>query len=613
MNRGNIHMKWKKIIATTATAMLLLSGAVSTKAQITTFTDVSTTDWYYTPIQKLVAFQILNGYEDQTFRPNDYVTRAQAASIIAKALQLDLTNLQNPGFQDVPTTHTHYAAIAALTKVGIFSTAEKFNPNNSLTRAQVAKILVKAFQLNAKNIKKYKDVSNTDWYYQDVGILGTLKITTSKSEFGPNKPVNRAQFASFIERTINYKRGDKTADIWDTWEGWDDVIPPVLSPKELEKKEKQLLQYETSMQQAIKAIKQQQQVAKEATDALEKAYEETYDEKNKKQLEEIQDTYMDALKEFEGAIGDAQATFLKARQSGYVELTNVTNSLEQLIASARKEFKNMSSNLFNWKEKIKDTRDTLQRAIKDGEDAKTMNEIIDSYSELEDIIQEAIAVSEAYSDSVVSSLEYEAKKLEEEIAEAEQVYKEVEKELTERLENRSDKGASYYRNLLAGVEEDLRDAIEAYEKAQKDDDRRAMDNAKEQIEEAIAEAQKVLKRAKVDTLEEEITDLEDWIQEGEDIFEKEKKYNKKQQDYLKYVTKIVNDAAKTLEDAIDDGYREDIEDAQNDLEEAIQDASEDLESSRDKEIQDLAKAEQQLEDSIKKAQQVLTQSYKVKY
>ncbi|QMV41605.1 S-layer homology domain-containing protein [Cohnella cholangitidis] len=54
----------------------------------TPFKDVSTTDWYNGAIHTAYAYGLINGYEDGTFRPNDQITREQAAVIMSKAIAM---------------------------------------------------------------------------------------------------------------------------------------------------------------------------------------------------------------------------------------------------------------------------------------------------------------------------------------------------------------------------------------------------------------------------------------------------------------------------------------------------------------------------------------------
>lgn len=217
-------MKFKKTIATTLAAAILASGAVVGQTEAATkFSDVKTSDWYYNSVQKLVQFNLISGYGDSTFKPHQVITRGQAATVLARALQLDLTNVTNPNFKDVPATHSNYTAIAALTELGIFEKSAYFNPNSQLTRAQMSKILVKAFDLKATGDRTFTDVKATDWSYPYISTMGALNITTTTA-FKPQDSVSRAHLAAFIARIVDHKRSDDTYDIWDNWDNWETTI-----------------------------------------------------------------------------------------------------------------------------------------------------------------------------------------------------------------------------------------------------------------------------------------------------------------------------------------------------------------------------------------------------
>ncbi|OMF34628.1 hypothetical protein BK133_11495, partial [Paenibacillus sp. FSL H8-0548] len=55
---------------------------------VTPFTDVRQSEWYSSSINTAYLYQLISGYEDGTFRPNDLITREQAMYIIAKAMEI---------------------------------------------------------------------------------------------------------------------------------------------------------------------------------------------------------------------------------------------------------------------------------------------------------------------------------------------------------------------------------------------------------------------------------------------------------------------------------------------------------------------------------------------
>ncbi|MEN9204589.1 MAG: S-layer homology domain-containing protein [Thermostichales cyanobacterium DRC_bins_46] len=100
--------------------------------------------WAAPYIQQLADQQILGGFPDGTFRPNDSVTRAQFAAIITRAFGLD-TNVPPRQFSD-PIPGWAAPAINAAAGAGLISGFPDgtFRPNDNLTRAQAITVLTRA-------------------------------------------------------------------------------------------------------------------------------------------------------------------------------------------------------------------------------------------------------------------------------------------------------------------------------------------------------------------------------------------------------------------------------------------------------------------------------------
>src|SRR5690606_9113631 len=134
-----------KIFTATAVAATVFAPVASAN---TTFKDITPANSHYEAVKSLVERGIINGYEDGTFRPNASLTRGQAAKILANALNLD-TSSKELKFKDVTSKLGYIWAINALVNAGIINGYEDntFKPNAPLTRGQMAKVLVDAFGL----------------------------------------------------------------------------------------------------------------------------------------------------------------------------------------------------------------------------------------------------------------------------------------------------------------------------------------------------------------------------------------------------------------------------------------------------------------------------------
>ncbi|MCL1696772.1 S-layer homology domain-containing protein [Lysinibacillus sp. BPa_S21] len=181
---------------------LLFNGGLSNN-----FKDVPKTHTYYQEIMNIRRAGIITGYEDNTFKPTNPMQRQHVAAMIARANAPSIPTMLNPyAFPDVPITHPNYTNIQKLVSGGIIDeNPNGFNPNGTITRAQMAKILVKAYELEPKRNFPitFKDVSKTDWYYEYVQILAQYGITTGENGyFKPNQPLSRQHFSVFLARTI---------------------------------------------------------------------------------------------------------------------------------------------------------------------------------------------------------------------------------------------------------------------------------------------------------------------------------------------------------------------------------------------------------------------------
>ncbi|MEL4024057.1 S-layer homology domain-containing protein [Lysinibacillus endophyticus] len=214
IKKSSSKTKNKKFKLFTATTMALATTAavvVPATAEVNNpFTDVKPGSSHYEGIVSLYNQGIVTGITSTSFKPNQNATRGETAQFIANALNLDTTNVTNPGFKDVPKGHKYYGAIAALYERGIIGGyGDEFKPNNLLTRSQIAKMLTLSFDLNLAGSAKTKftDVNklsdtNTKLYIQTL-VDYSITTGTTPTTFSPNGNLTRGQLATFLYRSMN--------------------------------------------------------------------------------------------------------------------------------------------------------------------------------------------------------------------------------------------------------------------------------------------------------------------------------------------------------------------------------------------------------------------------
>ncbi|MGE7842387.1 S-layer homology domain-containing protein [Lysinibacillus sp. NPDC093712] len=168
-----------------------------------TFSDIST-NWAKEMIEDIAMRGIINGYPDGTFRPNDSIQRQHVAIIIARAFELVPSREITP-FNDVAANHPYYEGVMKLQQAGIIDGSNGFfHPSESLTRAQLAKIIVLAFGLTSEGTSHFEDVPTTHWAHDYIAILENYGIALGDNgSFRPNEPVTRAQFVAFLYRVLH--------------------------------------------------------------------------------------------------------------------------------------------------------------------------------------------------------------------------------------------------------------------------------------------------------------------------------------------------------------------------------------------------------------------------
>ncbi|EJR92896.1 S-layer homology domain-containing protein [Bacillus mycoides] len=198
----------KKLFLSFLTCILLFSTLGTTFAEQNSqgnslaFIDVPKTHWAYKEMMYMAENKIITGYGNGYFGATDPITREHLAAFLYRYLKpQDSTN--NP-FVDIGNSGFK-KEILALTARGIFSVnaEKKFNPKNNMTRAELAVVLVKAFDLKPQGNVEFTDMEG-HWANEYVKILAGNQIAsgTGDGNFNPNGYVTREQFSMFLYRTI---------------------------------------------------------------------------------------------------------------------------------------------------------------------------------------------------------------------------------------------------------------------------------------------------------------------------------------------------------------------------------------------------------------------------
>ncbi|GGF90039.1 hypothetical protein GCM10010912_39030 [Paenibacillus albidus] len=169
-----------------------------------TLADIST-HWAAAAIQKAVQAGFVNGYTDNTFRPNQEVNRAEFITILARALQLPDSGA-TPNFKDlskIPAWAQAFVTQAA--ELGIIGGYDDgtFRPAQKLTRTELSVMIVRSLGITVDKQAKLsfadaKDVPKWAVPYiaaaADVGLVNGV----GQNRFAPNQIATRAEAVAII-------------------------------------------------------------------------------------------------------------------------------------------------------------------------------------------------------------------------------------------------------------------------------------------------------------------------------------------------------------------------------------------------------------------------------
>ena len=137
------------------------------------FSDVSDSAWYATAVNTLVELDVLSGYEDGTFRPNNAVTRAEFVTAVCKCF--DNLSTGSAGFSDVSGHWAEGFINQAVAEDWISGFPDgTFRPDESIQRCQVTAILNNALERTGSGFaadagtQEFVDVPSSHWAYEHI-------------------------------------------------------------------------------------------------------------------------------------------------------------------------------------------------------------------------------------------------------------------------------------------------------------------------------------------------------------------------------------------------------------------------------------------------------------
>lgn len=177
-----------------------------------TFVDM-TGHWAEDAVKELAAKHIVTGVDDQHFKPDRTVTRAEFITMVMRAMeQAGHADIQNPthSYVDVPANMYYAEHVAAASSLGIVTGYNgAFRPNDQITRQEAAAILVRAaeyfsFSKTTKGQLPFADAGEISaWALSPVSEAWEMGLIQGDGHrFNPHHSTTRAQSAVMIGRLL---------------------------------------------------------------------------------------------------------------------------------------------------------------------------------------------------------------------------------------------------------------------------------------------------------------------------------------------------------------------------------------------------------------------------
>lgn len=204
----------KKFFTKFVPVVMCIALSAATAFAEPAFTDLTKDHWAYPQIMELARSNVVVGYPDGSYQPDAQITRAEFASMVVKALHQEnaiFTDMIN--FDDVANDHWAWASIQRAVHFDLISETNdnKFRPDDNVTRAECLEIVVNSLttdEISLEQAKKILEAKYIDahaipeWFVIKAGkaeVLGIIvSIPGKESKIFAEKPATRAEVAAFL-------------------------------------------------------------------------------------------------------------------------------------------------------------------------------------------------------------------------------------------------------------------------------------------------------------------------------------------------------------------------------------------------------------------------------
>lgn len=189
---------------------VVLSSALIMNATAFAFSDLTQNHWAYNNVMNMYERGVVSGFNDNTFKPDDALTRVQFITMAVKSLEIEDNSFEMQ-FNDL-TNHwgAEYIKIAGY---AMCDNEDAFRPDEEALREDVAMAIVKLNKLeNAEyslstldNFSDKESISESRKKYVAIAVENGYMNGNADGTFSPKKALSRAEGATVLLKMLDKK------------------------------------------------------------------------------------------------------------------------------------------------------------------------------------------------------------------------------------------------------------------------------------------------------------------------------------------------------------------------------------------------------------------------
>ena len=186
---------------------ILLALMMASAPLLTGFTDIEN-HWAQETIEEWMDAGLISGYDDGTFRPEQEITRAEFTALINRSF--GFTDFQENHFQDVPLDAWFSSHVDRAVAAGYISgyDDDTFRPQETISRQEAATIVYRLEeppQAPAGTLEQFADADAVpDWSRDFVAAVVEAELLHGYDDdtFRPEDPLTRAESVAILDRIL---------------------------------------------------------------------------------------------------------------------------------------------------------------------------------------------------------------------------------------------------------------------------------------------------------------------------------------------------------------------------------------------------------------------------